>query len=326
MDSVRYDDPMNWTLITIIFISVLAATAVLWRFRHDLYRWAFAREAARAGLQECKTQLGDMTLSYYDNKNTEAKHTLVLLHGFTANKELWVRFVQKLRGSYRVLAVDLGGHGNSDQDFSLRYDLDDQVRWLVALLDQLKIDRVVMAGNSMGGAISALFAATHPDRAAGIILLDPAGEEEHQSELYHRAMAGKNTLLVESRADFNEVNRFTMSKRPFIPFPIKQAAAERYIANLPMNKKVWHDFREGEHEYDLHQALSHITCPALLIWGEEDRVLHPDNCQGFARQIPHLEVVKLPKTGHMAMIERPEMTARLVEKFLEGVKECVSQY
>ena len=103
----------------------------------------------------------------------------VFLHGFSANRKLYVAMLDGLveRG-YRVIALDMAGHGDTDA-LPFGHTFADVLDVTTRALDQLGIDRAVMAGHSLGGRLVAEFAATHPERVMAAVLLDPATGEVH---------------------------------------------------------------------------------------------------------------------------------------------------
>ena len=97
---------------------------------------------------------------------------ILLLHGFGNEAHIWDDFAPVVAPYYRTIAVDLRGHGDSAHDPKCRYDYQSHVRDLEAITAGLGIDRLVLVGHSLGGRISTLFAASHTERLAGLVLVD----------------------------------------------------------------------------------------------------------------------------------------------------------
>lgn len=136
-----------------------------------------------------------------------------------------------------MVAVDLPGHGQSFKDMNVRYDIDDQVRYLNTILGKLNVDRFHIAGNSMGGAISALYAATYPEKVASLVLLNPAGISTHRSQMADMLDRGENPLVVSTDDDFFELMDFAMEKKPFIPWPVSSVLAEKAVADKAIRER-----------------------------------------------------------------------------------------
>ena len=97
---------------------------------------------------------------------------LVLLHGFGNEAHIWDDFAPMLAPHYRTLALDHRGHGDSDWDPKARYELEAMVRDLEAVTEALEIERLVLIGHSLGGRVATVFAGHHPERMAGLVLVD----------------------------------------------------------------------------------------------------------------------------------------------------------
>ena len=115
------------------------------------------------------------TITYKNTKisfTDEGKGTaVVLLHGFLENKTMWKAFVPELSKKYRVITVDLLGHGETEC-LGYVHAMEDQADMLFALLLHLKIRKVVLVGHSMGGYVALAFAELYPDYMKGLFLLN----------------------------------------------------------------------------------------------------------------------------------------------------------
>src|SRR5690606_29500095 len=130
-------------------------------------------EQQRAGLSHEQLSVHNLNIHYYRGGPASGE-TLILLHGFAADKDNWLRFSRHLTQDYRVIAVDLPGFGESDLPPG-SYDVGTQAERLANILDALGIRQAHVLGNSMGGHIAALFAARYPDRVHSLALFDNAG-------------------------------------------------------------------------------------------------------------------------------------------------------
>ncbi len=309
---------LRWLKLLIIFITVFLTGCT--GIRHSLYEKAMHHERKKAGLVLKTIETDGKIISLLESETRENKPTIVLIHGFAANKENWVRFAAYLKDSFHVVAMDLPGHGDSEKDFNLTYDYKDQVRYVNEVLTYLKIDKFHLAGNSMGGAISALYAVSYPEQVESLFLIDPAGIHRYDCELTRRLANGENTLIVACKDDFYELMDFALEKKPYIPWPITSVMAEKAVANAAINRKIFADFNGGQ-DASFDDEIQKITAPTLILWGAEDRVIAVGNAAIFDELIPDSQKMILEGVGHAPMIEVPEESAKIYLDFIHSLRE-----
>ena len=247
-----------------------------------------ARRDARAaaGLARHTVRLGDgREVVYLD---TEADlPPLVLLHGIGASKDHWPRLAKRLRDRVRVIAPDLPGFGESDLTGDL--SMAGQGEAMVAFLDALGLDRVHLAGSSMGGRVAAEVAHRHADRLASLWLLAPAGAEgEQPSEMIEGFFAGEGVpLFARTPAEYAASVAFTMRRPPAIPKPALRVLAAESAATYDHTVQVFVDMTyEFATSATTEALLEGLDVPTLISWGEADRVLHPSGAATLAAVLP----------------------------------------
>ena len=239
---------------------------------------------------------------------------LLLLHGFGGDKDHWTRFARHLTDSYRVIAPDLPGFGESSRDPAARYDVPAQIERLEAFVSALGLDSFHIAGNSMGGAIAGRYAAAHPERVKSVILLAPGGVKSAQpSEVAELWKAGKNPLLVKDAAGFDEVMKLVFAEPPWIPRSIVDYLAARAVRDRPLHEKIRADL-DADPE-TLETAIVKVKAPVLVIWGDRDRLLHVSGAEVLRSLVPSAKVEVMAGVGHCPMLERPEETAKMLRDF-----------
>ena len=236
------------------------------------------------------------------------KETVLLIHGFGAYKENWLRFSRLLKDHYHVIALDLPGHGESAKDAVLNYDYNHQVARVHEFMAKLGINRFHIAGNSMGGAISALYAAQYPEQIITATLIDPAGMHEVRPVLFDYLDRGENPLIVSEKKDIYTLMDFAMANPPFIPWPITEVAALKAMERTELHQKIWMDIRAG-FEHTFKAQLQQIQAPTLILWGKQDKVIHYKNADVFAKLITNAQVEVWDDVGHAPMIEVPNRSA-----------------
>ncbi|MBQ0764311.1 alpha/beta fold hydrolase [Marinobacter psychrophilus] len=300
-----------------VFFLLLSIVLLSACSRQDIYQKAIGFERSTAGLEAASITLGELDIAYLRNADMNSGDTIVMVHGFGANKDNWTRMARELANKFNVYAIDLPGHGESSKPLDLGYRLDQQVAHLARILQALDIAEMHMMGNSMGGAITALYAATYPEQIKTAVLFDPAGILEYESELFDLVVAGDNPLIPSKPGDFKRLMDFALEKKPFIPWPVLGVMEDQALANQTVNEVIFTAIRDADLEPDFRTVIARIKAPVLVVWGKEDRVIDYRNGEVFVDIIPGARLEVLDGVGHVPMIEAPEESARL---FLEFAK------
>ena len=301
---------MRWLLGGLLLVVVLLLGLVWW-FPQTTLTIAQELERRRAGLTETTVEAANHQIVYLAGG---AGDHLLLLHGFGADKDNWVRVAQHLTPHFHVIAPDLPGFGESTRDPNARYSIDDQVQRLHAFVETLGLGTFHLGGNSMGGNIAGIYAARYPNEIKSLWLLAPGGVVTAQpSELATRLTEGDNPLLIDSVDGFDRLLNLTFVTPPYIPSSIKQYLAIQTIARRAFNQKILQDLLAFPQP--LEPALQDFTAPTLLMWGDTDRVLHVSGAAILTRLVKNGHVAILEHTGHIPMIEKPQESAQQFLRF-----------
>lgn len=271
----------------------------------------------QADLSTKRVTVGDLSIHYYQG-GPSAGETILMVHGFGASKDNWLRFARYFTEDYQVIALDLPGFGDSSKPYA-SYDVGTQVERLAAFTQALQIKKLHLIGSSMGGHISALYAARYPEQILSVALLGNAGVDSPQkSELIERLERGEpNPLIVKTPQQFEQLLEFIFVEVPSMPERLKQALAERSVANSTHNERV---FAQLVSRYiPLEPVLPKIQAPTLLLWGAQDRVLHVSSVEVMRPLLQRPSVVIMQDCGHAPMLERPRETAEHYQAFLDSV-------
>lgn len=276
-----------------------------------------------AGLERKATEvLPGLNLHYFDNNNTAAKETLVLIHGFNVSKDHWTLFSAHLK-QYRVLVPDLGGHGENCFDEDTVYDIPYQVTLLNRFLSRLNIHTFHLAGNSMGGWVTTYYTSEFPDAVKTMGLFSAAGvESPTKSHFFKSLEKGENYFYFNDRAGFDELSKLGAEAPIFSPWPIMQIQARLGIAQQTRTKKIFSDIINREHTYFTPQhmvdtRLPDIKQPTLILWGKQDRIMDLSMAEIYANGLENNEKIYLDGVGHVPMLEKPRLTANLYAAFIE---------
>ncbi len=300
----------------IILIPFLLTLAACTGFKHGVYDMAMDMERRGAGLEPATIMVDGFEIALFEGEGRGTRPTLLLIHGFGASKEAWLRFSKQLKNDFHIIAIDLPGHGDSSKPMDRNYSIPSQVAYLRAILAEMALPEPPhIAGNSMGGAIATLYAARYPEEIASITLFCPAGVHAHESDLSRLIARGENPLIVKEPGDFSRLMDFSMEQKPFIIWPITSVMEEKAMANRTMNNKIFTDsFRDRVENY--RSILPTVKVPALIIWGRHDRVINAKNGRIFDNLIPDSRLAILDDVGHAPMLEVPDISASLVGDFV----------
>ena len=264
-----------------------------------------------AGLSEKTIQVGKYTIVYLEGGRGES---VLLLHGFGADKDNWNLFSRYLTKRYHVIAPDLPGFGESSKIWGDQYNIAAQVERVHGFVKEIGLKKFHLAGNSMGGLIAGVYAARYPDELFTLGLLDPAGVTEREPSQFSLELEkGSNPLIVESVSDYDKLLDFTFVKPPSLPDPLKSHFAEMAVQSKDFNKKVFIEATPGN---QLEVMMREIRAKTLILWGDTDRVLSVSSAWVLQKGIENSRVTILKDCGHMPMIERPEETAQYYLEFI----------
>lgn len=280
------------------------------------YDTSMATEARIYGFSEQTIPIGELSLSVYRNSaNLGAdKPSILMLHGYSAEKAVWLRFARQLTDDFNIIIPDMAGHGKTGFNPEWDYTGTAQAARLLALLDRLQIQQVHIIGNSMGGFIAAHFARLYPDRTLTATLVDPAGVRSPEPSIMDTMLEqGKNPFEVNNAQEFDAFYSMTMAQPPFVPDFVKAGVAARYQARRDELKAIFKDFY-GKDPLDEH--LSAIKTPVLIMWGGEDQLIHVSSAQVWQAGLVNNEVKIWPEIGHMPMVEIPKESAAVYRDFL----------
>ncbi|MCF5703813.1 alpha/beta fold hydrolase [Pseudomonas syringae] len=302
----------------LLFVALAVFVAWSWlsypAVGHWLYDLNMAIEAKLYKLHKIEVPIAEMTVSTWQGGPYEAASAILMLHGYSGDKNLWLRFSRHFVRQYRVIIPDLAGHGETGFKAGGGYDIPLQAKRMIQLLDVCGVEKVHVIGNSMGGYIAAWLAATYPERIASVALIDPAGVTAPEASDMERHLArGHNPFLINSREEFRRFYAMTMSSPPWVPGLVLDAIAQRYEQQRDDLEEIFRDFRASP---PMEPKLADIKCPALLLWGRKDRLIDVSSVPIWSKGIANLQVEVWEGVGHMPMVEHPASTARLYRQFL----------
>lgn len=296
------------TVKTVLFLIVavfVVGIAVLYLAPEKVTTAAVGFERGLAGLERKEIDLPDG--SHYVYLEGGKGEPLMLLHGFGANKDNFIRVARFLTPHYHVIVPDHIGFGESGRPAEADYRTAAQAQRLRALAQALGIDTLHLGGSSMGGHISMMYASLYPNEVKSLWLLDPGGIwSAPRSELRTIiAETKENPLLAKDEEAFARTFDFVMSDPPFIPRPMLNVMAQERIRNYRLEQRIFEDLNTDSAE----KYVTGLVTPTLIVWGDEDRAIHVATAEILHGMLPNSRVMIMPGIGHLPMLERPRQSA-----------------
>ena len=247
---------------------------------------------------------------------------LVLLHGSNSFLQTWDAWVAQLGKTYRVVRIDLPGHGMTGADPARAYSRTAFVSVVDRTVAKLGVSRFVLGGNSMGGGVAWAYAHAHPDKLRGLVLIDASGEPEPPSSppLGYRLAntPGIRDLMtvITPRAMIADALRGSVAK----PDRVTDASIDRYweLLRYPGNRRATIDRFATPREKPITGPPSRPV-PTLILWGAEDRLIPVSSAKWFVSQTPGARTIIYPGVGHLMMEEIPERSARDLADWLASL-------
>jgi 3-oxoadipate enol-lactonase len=248
--------------------------------------------------------------------------TIVLVHGFGGAKEDFAEQVDALAARHRVVTFDHRGHGESDSPTdSAAYSLDRMALDTLAVADAVGADQFRLLGHSMGGMIARRLVLANPERVEALMLMDtsPGPVPGIDGELVEMA------AVIALNEGMGELKRIMDAFAPLSTPAYEQLMAER-PGYQEFNDRKWAALsavmwatmgREIRDQPDELAALSVVTCPTLVIVGDQDEPFVGVSHQ-MAETIPGAEIVVIPDAGHSPQFENPAAWLSALERFLDA--------
>lgn len=262
-----------------------------------------------------------MRIHYRDEGNPHGQ-PIVLIHGILSSLHTWNKWHAGLADNYRIISLDVPGFGltggpENPDDYSetLLHSSFQQ------FINKLQLDNFVLAGNSLGGYISAHYAANNPDKVKKLILIDPAGAPQDLPFILSLAsMPGVNTLAAhvfppfiiamgvkDVYGDPERISKTNMDR--YIHLSLRPGAKQAYANTIAML-----DEKNSKQE-PLNFAA--ITAPTLLMWGEKDIWVPVQLSEQWLENIANSTLITYPDAGHIPMEEIPQQTLLDALAFIE---------
>lgn len=289
---------------------------------HDVLAEKYAVEASDF------VELPSGARAHYRIQGNDEGKTLVLLHGSNASLHTWEPWVEALEAEYLVVTIDLPGHGLTGSTPADDYSYAGMVAFLREFTETIGLNRFVLGGNSMGGAVTLHYALAYPDQLDGLVLLDAAGIPVPASAGHKINRPIAFDLAGRWYSDWILEN---VTPRGFVTDALDTAFTVKNVVDDKMIDRYWELVRHPGNRratglrftsYRLDKGtmpIENIKLPTLILWGEDDSLIPVEVGFEFERRIKGSQLIVFPGVGHTPMEEIPEKSAIAAATFLRAL-------
>jgi 3-oxoadipate enol-lactonase len=257
----------------------------------------------------------------YSDEGPDDAPVIILIHGFPFNKTMWDVQVDVLKESHRVIAYDIRGHGNTESGKEI-FSIDLFSKDLIAMMDDLEIERATLCGLSMGGYIALNAVENHPERFEALVLSDTqcTADSAEAKEKRSKTIESIKETGVETFADNNIKNLFAPES---LTTKLEETAKVKEMIINTSPKSLCNTLLALAGRRETCSTLQEINVPVLIMVGKEDKItpvesakfLH-DNIQGSSLKI-------IQHAGHLPNIENPDSFNYQLLKFADKIGKNV---
>jgi pimeloyl-ACP methyl ester carboxylesterase len=271
---------------------------------------------------------GGIHMHYRDEGAHPGDATVLLVHGYAASVQTWEPWVRELGGQYRVVSIDLPGHGLTSAPAGYQPTTSNYVDAINAFAASQHLDHFVLAGNSMGGNIAWHYALAHPEQLNALVLVDAGGWPDASTErepIIFKLLSNPIIAPLLRDLDNTRLTREGLEKAFVNQALINDVMVSRYtdLARAPGHREILVRIMLDRASRDVAtpERLRAIRTPTLIIHGDHDNLIAPSSGQHFKDAIPDSQLVMLPNVGHVPQEEAAAQSAMAVHEFLYALGE-----
>lgn len=303
-------------ILVAVLVVIVAAVAGYYAFPEKVAGYIIDAARSKAGLTKKEIKIDDHRIVYLEGGKGP---TVLLLHGYTANKDNWTRFAVYLTKDYHLVIPDIPGYGESSMIEEASYDLSNQMSRLHKFARAVDLKKFHIAGNSMGGFFAGTYAVRYPDEIISVGFFDAAGVRSLEKGLLMKMIEkDENVLLLKDSSDLPQLTSLLFTNPPRLPYPLKKVFVQTAVANRTFYEKerieIFPDF------YSLEKELPNIKAPTLILWGDQDKIIDVSSVPVFEKGLTNHKTVIIKDCGHLPMMEKPQETATHYRAFIQGIK------
>lgn len=266
-------------------------------------------------------EIDGMDVHYRDEG---AGDIIVLIHGTASSLHTWDKWVEELKGSYRVIRLDMPAFGLTGANANGDYTIKSYTSFLNTFLKELSVESFYLAGNSLGGNIAWNYAVDYPEQIKKLVLINSSGLPTNKAQPWIFKMA--KTPIVSSLF-LSITPRFVVKKNLEQVYHDDSKVTEALVTRF-------HDMslRTGNRQAFIDRArtdfklgnsvnyarLKNVKSETLIIWGEDDEWISLNNGKQMDSLIPNSNLSIIKNSGHVPMEENPSQSATIMTNFLKS--------
>ncbi|KAK9406008.1 monoacylglycerol lipase ABHD6-like [Crotalus adamanteus] len=273
--------------------------------------------------------------SYFTRGEPGSRPSVLMLHGFSLNKDMWLNTIQVFPKGLHLICLDLPGHGGTTRLLGESYTAVAQAKRIHQFVECAGLNHKPfhLVGMSMGGMVAGVYAALYPAHVSSLALLCPAGVRyltdseffAQLRELIFSKGSVENAIIPVTEEQVENFIKLCLYHPIFLKIQLLKGYLEDRRSHKSVFVKCFLDLTSTESRYSLHEKMWKIKIPTQIIWGKEDKVFDSSGADILADAIPNSQVDWLEKCGHFITLERPRTSARLLLEFYNSICDSAKQ-
>ena len=282
-------------------------------------------EAKYASLDSQYMELQSGDLIHYRDQGLNDKPVILLVHGYSASLHTWEPWVADLKADYRVVSLDLPGHGLTREISLDSVSIPSFVEVINAVADNLDLETFTLVGSSMGGATAWAYALDHSERLDGLVLVGASGwprEEEPEVPFVFRLLASPIVQPLIINMDLSSLFRDGLKASVVDKKLVTDEVVDRYfsLSRAPGHRDALYKLRTDASERFIAspELMSGILVPTLVLHGDKDNLVPVDGGHKFIEHLPNATGIIYEDIGHIPHEEIPEISVQDLRGFIEA--------
>ena len=300
----------NFLLIGLIFCLGAVSLFIWSSYRIDSREAYTGQELATDGHF---VKVGDTATHYIRKGKGEP---LVLIHGIFSSAFVWHKNIDELSRHFDVIAVDLKGYGYSDKPSDGRYSKEDIRQFMIDFMDAINVEKAIVGGHSWGGGIAMDLALACPQRVEKLVLIDSIGYPLKHNFLSWLLKLPDMGKLLLALCDKDTLEWILKKGVFFEPSLVTDEEIEGWIRPYYVKGSVQAALELRNFDFVIGEQLKDISCPVLIIWGQDDKCLPVKFAERFKQDIKGSVLNIIPNCGHNPQEEKPKEVNELIRKFV----------